>query len=157
MTDPHAPQPQYEFSAAENKTFRLLSFGLIGAAAIMGVLGLVKLGKCGLIARQDGLTFGALLELVDGVILAAVAAIAVKTQRSIHHIISTEGDDIGHLMTGIKSLRSYFTIQAVGVLILIGSTLASFQTPSNQVDPEDAPASDDAPASETPAPETPAP
>ncbi len=135
----HKPtnQATYEFNDQENKTFGHLSLALTAAAGAMGALALFKFALAALNYRATQIVSLSALEIFDGVILILVSMIALRTHKSVKHIITTQGDDIGHLMTAVKSLRQYFALQGASVLLMVILTLISMFAPDASTEEEE--------------------
>jgi hypothetical protein len=129
-------QNKYEFSDQENKTFGNLSLALTAAAGAMGALAVLKFALAALNYRATEIISLSALEIFDGVILILVSMIALRTHKSVKHIITTQGDDIGHLMTAVKSLRQYFALQGASVLLMVILTLMSMFAPDASTEEE---------------------
>ncbi len=55
--------------------------------------------------------------LLQGVPAVIVGAFFIKTAKALQLVVDTEGDDISHMMTAVKSLGSAFQIQLVVVAL----------------------------------------
>ena len=106
---PHYAHPgpyaraQYEFSQHENKIISDLAFW-------SGGLGIVKLvhGALSLIVAN---VFGFLLHLAVGLLM-------LHANRSLRKVVTTEGNDIDHLLKSVEHLATVFQIRLILTLMI---------------------------------------
>ncbi len=55
--------------------------------------------------------------LLEGVPAVIVGAFFIKTAKALQLVVETEGDDISHMMTAVKSLGSAFLVQLIVVAL----------------------------------------
>lgn len=94
---------QYEFSQRENKIVADLAFW-------SGGLGVVKLvhGALSLVVAN---VFGFLLHLAVGLLM-------LHANRSLSKVVTTEGNDIDHLLKSVEHLATVFQIRLILTLVV---------------------------------------
>jgi len=103
------PRPEYEFDINENEVIDGLSRSMSFVGIIMIVFGgLIVLA--GVVNLPRGV---ALLQIGQGVVMILIGAWLAGAARSFRDMVRTEGNDITHLMSALRKLRSVYFTQAV--------------------------------------------
>ncbi len=105
----------YEFNDQENQVF----FSASSSMKTVGILLMIS-AVLGLI---PALTRASVSDIVSGVINVVVAVFLLRAAGAFRKIVLTEGDDIGHTMVALRSLRGYFFIQALSFIIVGGAVV----------------------------------
>jgi hypothetical protein len=108
----------YEFTPAQNEVLATASrwVGLFAWIMILSAVIMTLGGILGADETSIGAYIAAAVYVTIGINFRGSAAAMKK-------VVSTEGNDISHLMTGIDDLASAF--QVMGILILIGVTMVA--------------------------------
>lgn len=117
----------YEFTTAQNQVIRATG----SRTRIWGILSLIGGGLTALIglgALFTGEAFGVVAGIVYGLLSLIPIFVGLnflKAGRALGTVVTTEGDDIDHLMSAMVSLSRAFLIQIVatavwGGLVLVG-------------------------------------
>lgn len=110
------PPNHHEFSASENATIsdaiKPMSLAAI-AWPILGVAGLASAWT-----TQDPWA------IISALLFIALGASLLMTTRSLKGVITTEGDDIKHMMSALRSTTQYFLILCAVCAILAVLTLS---------------------------------
>ena len=94
---------QYEFNQRENKIINDLAFW-------SGGLGIVKLVH-GALSLFVANLFGFLLHLAVGLLM-------LQANRSLRKVVTTEGNDIDHLLKSVEQLATVFQIRLILTLVV---------------------------------------
>ena len=105
----------YEFTQQENSVIGTTANRAKWWGWISLVLGVI-LTLVAFASFTQGVEAG-LDALLQGVPSVIVGAIFIKTARSLQLVVDTEGDDIIHMMTAVKSLGSAFLVQLIVVAL----------------------------------------
>lgn len=113
----------YEFNAAENPVLGETA-GLARAWGIISVvLGIIA--SLGSFSPSRGGDPVDAVTLVEGIGTIVVGVFFIRTAGSLKSVVTTEGNDIKHMMDAMKSLRTVFLIEMVVLGIAIASGIAS--------------------------------
>lgn len=127
--DKPAPQQgdEFEFNDAHNLVFD-------GLAKLMKVVGIIQIALAVLYAIPAVLALTVLNTppvVIAALHIIVVVLMGVWTIRAGGHvraIVSTEGDDVRHLMEAMVGLKKLFVLQAVVFVVLAALTVAGFLT-----------------------------
>lgn len=124
MNSPSAPEtsnPQptgYEFTGDQNQTIDRLSRRMLWAGIAQIVFGSLQLvGNCSV--QSGGGSFS--ISATSGpfyIVLIIVGAMLVSASRSFRRIVTTQGDDIKHLMSALSSLSRAALVEIVAFIII---------------------------------------
>ncbi len=107
---PPTPGAPYEFSDEDNVLFKGLALRMSSLGFFLLVL--AALDMPALLRAEGRAVVVAILYMVTG-------AWSFLTAYSIRSIVETEGSDISHLLSALKSLRHLLTLAVVLVMILL--------------------------------------
>ena len=132
----HSSAGGYEFTAAQNDIIR--SAG--SRTKIWGILTLcvgVLMALGGLLAMFSGEAFGVVAGLIYGLLALITIFIGlnfVRAGNALGEVVTTEGNDISHLMDSLHNLGRAFLIQIVAavvwLVILMLGILAAIAVPA---------------------------
>jgi hypothetical protein len=138
-------QPQYEFDDAENRMIDELATAIVWVRVPLIVVGFFQVViATGLIFRlpRDGAhVVGILGHTLAAVVCFLLAGWLLRAALAFTKITTTKGRDVSHLMTALRSLRSWFDLLAffvklylallavVATLLLIGLLTGAFKEP----------------------------
>ncbi len=105
----------YEFTQDENKTITSAVRPMTLAALGWPLLGLCGLGAA-LMSQDYWVILSSVLFIVLGVSLFATA-------RSLRSVVETEGDDVRHMMSAMRSMTNYFWVLTVVSVVLAALTV----------------------------------
>jgi hypothetical protein len=106
---PGSVRPEYEFDINENEVIDGLSRSMNFVGIIMLIFGgLIVLA--GVVNLPRGV---ALLQIGQGVVMMLIGGWLFGAARSLKDVVRTEGNDITHLMSALRKLRSVYFTQAV--------------------------------------------
>lgn len=113
---------QYEFNETENGVLRTLS----GRVKIWGIIAIV----IGALYTFGGMFFflkpALLTYLVTGIVQIVIGATFVGAGGALGRVVSTQGNDLSHLMNGAQKLSRAFTIQIVMAIVGFVLVIAAF-------------------------------
>jgi hypothetical protein len=108
----------FEFTDIHNLVFDVLARRMKLASFVFFALAL----SCAVFAVRAGVvynTYNALIGVVATIISAAMGLWTMRAAGRVGLIVSTEGDDLSHLMTAVQELRKLFTVQALLVAVVV--------------------------------------
>lgn len=100
---------EYEFDAMENETLSTLASPMRFVGVLSVVFGVLQM-ILGLVNLKAGMA--ALVQLGEGLALAAVGGWVASAATSLREVVMTEGSDITNLMIALRKLRSAYRLQA---------------------------------------------
>jgi len=103
----------YEFNDKENQVF----FSASSSMKTVGILLMIS----AVLGLLPALADANISKIISGGINIVVAVFLLRAAGAFRKIVLTEGDDIGHTMVALRSLRGYFFIQALSFLIVGGA------------------------------------
>ena len=108
-----AGREAYEFSSEQNEV-------IAGLASNMKIVGIISLIGGGLLVVAGCVVpaKGAGSALIQGAFGMVVGGFTVHAAGAFRHIVDSRGDDIGHLMTALGTLRSLYRLQVIVLLCL---------------------------------------
>jgi hypothetical protein len=115
----NAGRAAYEFGPEQNEVIAGLAFNmnLVGFVSLIGGALLVVAG-CLVIGK------GGASALIQGVVGLVVGWYTLQAAGAFRQIVDSREDDIGHLMTALRALRSLYRLQVVVLLCLVIALLA---------------------------------
>ena len=105
----------YEFNDLENRIFLKASFWMKFVGFVLGLL-----GGLGLVVAIMQENTG---QIASNVVSLVTSGFLIMAGMAFKKIVVSEGDDMAHTMDALRSLRGYFFIQAVMVLIMVGNII----------------------------------
>lgn len=122
-TAPRAGRKGYEFSLEQNEVIASLAtnMNIVGVISILG--GILLLG-----AGVIQLAKGGVAALIQGALALVVGMLTVQAASAFRKIVDTRGDDIGHLMSALGSLRSLYRLQVILLCIALALLAVVFCT-----------------------------
>jgi hypothetical protein len=110
---------EFEFTAAQNETLRVLAYRMKGVAIIymLGGIGACVWGLVLFARHQQDLT-----SLLITVVLITIGIYTRLAAQEFSKIVETSGADIVHIMEAINSLRGLYNVQfwlLIGCLIIV--------------------------------------
>ena len=112
------PGSGYEFTDAQNKVLDRLASRMLWAGIIQIVFGAMQLvGNCSV--QSGGGKFS--ISATSGpfyIVIIIVGAMLVSASRSFKRIVTTQGDDIKHLMAAFTSLSRAAMVEIVSFIII---------------------------------------
>ena len=109
---------QYEFNADQNAVLDRLAKRLLWAGIIQIVFGTTQLfGNCSV--QSGGGNFS--ISATSGpfyIVLIIVGAVLVSASRSFKRVVTTEGDDIKHLMAAFTSLSRAALTEIIAFIVI---------------------------------------
>ena len=142
---PAPPAPQYEFDDAQNRVIDDLAHAIVWVRVPLIVVGCFQaIIATGLIFRLS--RDGAHIVGITGHILAAIvcfllASWLLRAALAFAQITATRGNDVSHLMTALRGLRSWFDLLAffvklylallavVAAILIVGLLTGTFKEP----------------------------
>jgi hypothetical protein len=115
---------EYEFDASENEVIS----GLASAMRFVGVVFIVLGAINSLGGVVGGATLAAMITLGQGILMIIIGAWLIGGAGSFRDVVTTEGNDISHMMAALRKLRSVFTLQAwvLGIVIILALVVIVF-------------------------------
>jgi len=108
----------YEFTDAQNKVLDRLASRMLWAGIIQIVFGALQLvGNCSI--QSGGGKFS--ISATSGpfyIVLIIVGAMLVSASRSFKRVVTTQGDDIKHLMAAFSSLSRAALVEIISFIII---------------------------------------
>jgi len=117
---PPTPQWGYEFKSAEDEVIGGLA-RWVGIFAWFSLIAGMVMAAGGLLTAPAGL-----LNVVGGSVYIFIGMWLRGAGKSLQSVVTTEGDDIAHLMSALENLRSAFMamVVLVGVGIILSTMVA---------------------------------
>lgn len=118
---------EFEFSDSHNLVFD-------GVARWMKIVGIIEIVLGVIYAIPAVLNLAVLntppvvIAALHIVVVGLMGAWTIKAGGSVRAIVTTEGDDVRHLMEAMEKLKKLFFLQGLVFLILIALTVVSFFT-----------------------------
>jgi len=122
---PGAGREAYEFSSEQNEVIASLASNMrmVGVVSLIGG-GLLVVAGCFLFAK------GGASALIQGAVGMVVGGFTVQAAGAFRQIVDSRGDDIGHLMSALGTLRSLYRLQVIlllcSALLLLGVLFSRF-------------------------------
>ena len=115
---------EYEFDAQENEVIGGLASAMRFVGVVFIVLGILN----SLGGVVGGINLPAMITLGQGVLLIVIGGWLIGGAGSFRDVVTTEGNDISHMMAALRKLRSVFTLQAwvLGIVIVLSIVLVIF-------------------------------
>ena len=129
-----ASTANYEFTEEQNKTVGSLAYLMRGVGFFYALFGLIGIALYGYLLVDMVLVFkNELSQLVSwelirlqsvqnfltAIILFFLGLVLFSASNHFKHVVTTKGDDIGHLMTALSRLRSAFRALYILIVVLL--------------------------------------
>lgn len=111
-------QEKFEFSDAHNMVFDGLAKAAMVVAIVELILALASAvpGIMALVVLNTPIVAKAFIQVL---VFAAMGLWTLRAAKYIKLIVSTEGDDIEHLMSAVREIRKLFLMQVVVFLVML--------------------------------------
>jgi hypothetical protein len=111
---------EFEFTAAQNETIRVLAHRMkwVAVFQIVSGIGLAIGGIASFANAQEGFAL-----ILTAVLFVVIGIYTYSASKSFLEIVETTGADITHLMEAVSSLKSLYNIQfwlIIAYLVIIG-------------------------------------
>ena len=119
----------YEFSESENQVFSSLSKAMKFVGIFQIVMGALQ-GLLAILAIAGTNLGGAASAAIQAGLLVTFGLLTVRAAEPVMMIVTTQGDDIGHLMSAMRQLDKLYNLQKIVMIValalgVIGGLLAA--------------------------------
>lgn len=109
---------QYEFTPEQNKVIGHVALRCVVNAVLLALIGVVGLIGA-LITLGDNVVLISIVGILYGVVFITMGVMFFRPADNFRRVITTEGNDISEVMTGLNELRGGFRLVSIMIIALL--------------------------------------